>query len=96
MTTRTKSKCEHLNVETKKMAGILMAVCRDCFQTVDPKEFEVSEALKAESNGELSTYKKVLQLEVDSLIDTKAKDCPAFFPIFAAKPGDLIVLLRKR
>jgi hypothetical protein len=99
MTATKKAKCEHLNVETKKLEGVMMAVCKDCMKSVDPNEFEANEALKAERAGQPETanpdgLRKVGTVSVSGLVDVKEVGAP-FFPVFNVKKGDLILILRK-
>jgi hypothetical protein len=89
-------KCEHLNVETKNVSGVDMAACKDCGVAVDPTKFE--EATPEEPKvtpAKMDGLKRVHEYKVIHVIDNKEIGKP-FFPVFDAKKGDVVVVLRKR
>lgn len=98
-----KRKCDHLNVETQAISGVSMAVCKDCGNTVNPDEFEKKEAantaipLPAPTPADRPTegLVRVFDALIPDLISVPGLDKP-FFPLFGVKPGDLVVILRKK
>ncbi len=103
MAAKKKNICEHLNVETQTFGKTSVAVCKDCLQNVDPKAFEVKEALRnakvADPGGEpvdldRNGFNRLYEYKVPKTI--KLPDTEEFFPLFNVRAGDIVIVLRKR
>lgn len=98
-----KRKCDHLNVETRGISGVSMAVCKDCGDQVDPMDFERKEVANTAvplpppgpADRPTDGLTRVFDTIIPDLITFPGLDKP-FFPLFGAKPGDLVVILRKK
>lgn len=90
-----KSKCEHLNAETRVISGQSVVVCKDCASHVDPSAFEIPVPTTpkpvpvAGKDGEV-----VFQGKVGKPIDIPGVGAP-FVPVFGLKSGDDITIIRK-
>ncbi len=101
--TMAKRKCDHLNVETRGISGVSMAVCKDCGDQVNPEEFERKEIantavpIPPAGPADRSTdgLMRVFDTIIPDLVTVPGLDRP-FFPLFGVKPGDLVVVLRKK
>ena len=101
--TMAKRKCDHLNVETRGISGVSMAVCKDCGDQVNPEEFERKEVANTAvpipppgpADRPTDGLTRVFDTIIPDLITVPGLDKP-FFPLFGAKPGDLVVILRKK
>ncbi len=100
--------CEHLNVGTTKIDGVDKTVCKDCKTPVEMKELpEVKMAAPVAPPAPpaqvgvvdllpfLKTGKtliKVSEFKINGVVKLPKLD--AFFPVFEAKAGDVLVVYR--
>lgn len=92
-----KADCDHLNIGQTIISGQEVAICKDCNDPVDMKQFEAAkdpatELLPFIKNGK--EIIKVVQYNVESTVKLPKLD--PFFPVFGLQNGDIVVIYRPK